>query len=251
VAVTLVWGSAVVTGASRGIGAAVARALGRAGAGVVVNYHSRAEQAEAVAAEIREAGGRAIAVQADVTSGDDIARLAETAHRELGEIAIVVSNASVQNERATFLELGWADYQRQIDATLKAFLFVAQAFLPEMIERGQGRLIGIGSTQTLSPNPGSHAYVTAKAGLTGMLRVLAKEVGEHGVTANLVTPGFTLTDRVHRLSEEFRQAYADRTPMRRIGVPEDVAAAVSYFASEEAQYVTGTDLLVDGGHALG
>lgn len=240
----------MVTGASRGIGAACAVALGRAGAGVVVNYHSAAEQAEAVAESIRADGGRAVAVQADVTSEEDVARMAETARREIGDIAIVVSNACFQNERLPFLEMPWDLYQRQIDGTLRGFVHVAKAFLPEMIERGRGRLIAMGSTQVLSPNPGSYAYVTAKSGLTGLVRSIAREVGEHGVTVNLVIPGFTATDRVHRLSEEFRQAYADRTPIRRLGASEDVAGAVCYLASEEAEYVTGTSLVVDGGHSI-
>lgn len=247
---SLVPGAAVVTGASRGIGAACAQALARAGAPVVVGYHSAANQAEEVVADIRAAGGRAVAVQGDVTRDGDVELLAETARAEFGDVSIVVSNASLQNERRPFMELTWDDYQRQLDGTLRAFMLLAQTFLPAMRERRAGRLIAMGSTQTLSPNPGSHAYVTAKSGLTGMVRAMAKEVGPDGVTVNVVVPGFTATDRVHRLPEEFRQAYADRTPMRRIGSSEDVAAAVCYLASEGAEYVTGTSLLVDGGHAL-
>lgn len=246
----LVPGAAVVTGASRGIGAACALALGRAGAPVAVGYHSAAEQAEAVAGEIRAAGGRAVAVQGDVSTGEGVAAIAERTRAELGEVSILVSNASFQNERKPFEEMLWEDYQRQIDGTLRAFVLLSQAFLPEMRARGQGRLIAMGSTQVLSPNPGSHAYVTAKSGLTGMVRAVAKEIGPAGVTVNLVIPGFTATDRVHRLPEEFRRAYADKTPMRRLGASEDVAAAVCYLASEEAQYVTGTSLVVDGGHSI-
>lgn len=216
----------------------------------MVGYHSAADEAGAVATAIREGGGRALAVQADVSSEDGVAALAEAARHELRPVSILVSNASFQNERKSFSDLTWVDYQRQLDGTLRAFLLLSQAFLPGMTEQGQGRLIAMGSTQVLAPNPGSHAYVTAKSGLTGMVRAIAKEVGPQGVTANLVIPGFTATDRVHRLPEEFRQAYADRTPMRRLGASEDVAAAVCYLASAEAQYVTGTSLLVDGGHTL-
>lgn len=246
----LVPGTAVVTGASRGIGAACALALGRGGADVVVGYHSAAAEAEAVAAAIRADGGRAVAVRGDVASEAGVAALVAAADEGLRPVSIVVSNASLQNERKSFPELTWADYQQQLDGTLKAFMLLAQAFLPAMTGQGHGRLIAMGSTQVLSPNPGSHAYVTAKSGLTGMVRAIAKEIGPQGVTVNLVIPGFTATDRVHRLPEEFRQAYADRTPMRRLGSSEDVAAAVCYLASEEAQYVTGTSLLLDGGHTL-
>jgi len=246
----LVPGAAVVTGGSRGIGAACALALARGGAPVAVGYQSAADRAEAVVAEIRTFGGRAVAVQGDVTHEGDVTRLVETAESELGPVSIVVSNASLQNERRSFLELTWDDYQRQLDGTLRAFFLLAQACLPGMRERRSGRLIAMGSTQTLAPNPGSHAYVAAKAGLTGMVRAIAKEVGPDGITVNGVVPGFTATDRVHRLPEEFRHAYAERTPMRRLGTSEDVAGAVCYLASEAAEYVTGTSLLVDGGHAL-
>jgi 3-oxoacyl-[acyl-carrier protein] reductase len=246
----LVPGAAVVTGASRGIGAACALALGRAGAGVAVGFHSAEAEAEAVAEQIREDGGRSVAIQSDVSTEEGVAALATRAHSDLGDVSIVVSNASFQNDRKPFLEMAWEDYQRQIDGTVRAFMLLAHAFLPGMQARGRGRLIAMGSTQVLSPNPGSHAYVTAKSALTGMVRALAKEIGPDGVTCNLVIPGFTATDRVHRLPEEFRQAYADKTPMRRLGASEDVAAAVCYFASEEAQYITGTSLLVDGGHTI-
>lgn len=246
----LVPGGAVVTGASRGIGAAIATALARAGAGVVVNFRVAGEQAEAVAGEIRREGGRAVAVQADVTNEEDVARLAETAHSEVGAIGILVSNAGVKLEFKSFAELTWDDYQHQLDGTLRAFFLLAKAFLPEMVECGQGRLIGVGSTSVDGPVPGLHPYTTAKAAQVGMLRALAKEVGPNGVTVNLVVPGYSATDRVALLSEEFTRSYAARNPLRRLGWPEDVAGAVCYLASEEAQYVTGANLLLDGGHAL-
>jgi 3-oxoacyl-[acyl-carrier protein] reductase len=246
----LVPGAAVVTGASRGIGAACAIALAQAGAPVTVGYHSAVDEAEAVVSRIGEGGGRAIAVQVDVASEKDVARLAERTHAELGPVSIVISNASFQNERKPFREMTWPDYQLQLDGTVRAFMHLAQAFLPDMTDAGSGRLIAIGSTQVHSPNPGSHAYVTAKSALTGMVRAIAKELGPDGITVNLVVPGFTATDRVHRLPEEFRKAYADKTPMRRLGTAEDVAAAVSYFASEVACQATGAVLFVDGGHTL-
>lgn len=247
---TLVPGAAVVTGASRGIGAACAVALARAGAPVAVGYRSAEAEAVAVVARIRDEGGRALAVQVDVASDGGVARLAERARAELGPVSIVVSNASSQNERKPFREMTWPDYQLQLDGTVRAFVLLGQAFLAEMTGARAGRLIAMGSTQTLSPNPGSHAYVAAKSALTGMVRSLAKELGPDGITVNLVVPGFTATDRVHRLSEEFRQAYAERTPMRRLGEPADVAGAVCYLASQEACYVTGATLLVEGGHTL-
>jgi 3-oxoacyl-[acyl-carrier protein] reductase len=246
----LVEGAAVVTGGSRGIGAAVARELARGGAGVVVCYRAAADRADDVVAAIRADGGRAVAVQADVTVPGDVDRLAEVARAEIGSVSIVVSNASPPNDRKPFLELTWDDVQVHVEGTLRAFFLLAQAFLPDMIERGAGRLIGLGSTQALHPLPGAYAYVTGKSGLEGLVRALAKEVGEHGVTVNLVTPGFTATDRVGRVSDQFRAAYAKSTPRRRLGEPDDVASAVRFLASAEATYVTGTSILVDGGHVL-
>lgn len=243
-------GSAVVTGASRGIGAACALALARDGAGVVVNYHSAREQAEEVAARARDAGGRALAIQADVTRRDDVARLLASTRDAFGPIGTIVSNAAVRLEFKPFSEHTWDDFQRHLDVTLRAFLLLAQACLPEMQGRGQGRLIAVGSTSVDGPVPGLPAYTTSKAALIGMVRSLAKEVGPSGVTVNVVVPGYSDTDRVALLSEAFTRGYAERNPRRRLGRSEDVAAAVSYLASEEAQYVTGTTLPVEGGHAL-
>ena len=248
---TLVPGVAVVTGASRGIGAACAAALAARGAPVVVNYRSSAELAESVAEAIRDSGGKAIAVRGDMTQPLDVARMREHAESELGPVRILVANAAEQNERKPFGDLSWDDFQRQLEVSLRQLLYLGQAFLPDMVARGCGRIIAIGSTQQDAPTLGSHAYATAKAALGGMTRALAKEVGEHGVTANVVVAGFTATDRVSRVAEEFRAAYVARTPLRRLGAPEDIAATVSWLASEEAGYVTGASFLVDGGHGLG
>jgi 3-oxoacyl-[acyl-carrier protein] reductase len=248
--VGLVHGGAVVTGASRGIGAAVAIALARAGADVVVHYNRSAEPAEAVVEVIRSEGGRAVAVQADLEREADVLRLAVTAQAALDEIGILVSNAAVPFAPMPLAELTWANFERELAVMPRAFFLLAQAFLPGMVKCGCGRLIAIGSTLVDVPVRGSYTYVTAKAGLGGIVRVLALEAGEHGTTVNLVVPGFTATDRAAGLSEESRQAYAARAPMGRLGTPEDVAAAVLFLASEEAQYVTGTSLLVDGGYDL-
>lgn len=246
----LVPGAAVVTGASRGIGAACALALGRAGAPVAVNFYVAREKAEAVAARIREAGGRAIAIQADVTQEADVARLVRTTRDELGPVGILVSNAAVRLEFKPFAEHMWDDFQHHLDVTLRAFLLLAQAYLSQMQERGQGRIVAVGSTSVEGPVPGLPAYTTSKAAQIGMVRALASEVGPRGVTVNLVVPGYCATDRVALLSEGFTRRYAERNPRGRLGLPEDVAGAVSYLASEEAEYVTGSILLVEGGHAL-
>lgn len=246
----LVAGGAVVTGASRGIGAAVATALGRAGADVVVNYHAHPEAAEGVVASIAATGRKAVAVQADLTREDDVRRLAETAQAELGEIGILVSNATLPFATKPFLDLAWDDFERELHVLDRAFFLLAQAFLPGMFERGRGRVIAIGSTQVRQPVRGAYTYATAKSALVGMMRVLALEAGRHGVTVNTVVPGYTATDRAAVLSAESRERYAARSPLGRLGDAEDAAAAVLYLAGEEARYVTGTELVVDGGHLL-
>jgi 3-oxoacyl-[acyl-carrier protein] reductase len=246
----LVSGGAVVTGASRGIGAAIALALGSAGAGVVVNYRSAVDEGESVARRIQAEGGRAVAVQADVADEADVARLAAAAHDEVGDIAIVVSGAATPVQRGPFAELAWADYQAQLETTAHGMFNLARVFLPGMVARGEGRLIGLSTTQVDQPLPGRHAYVTAKAALEGMLRALAVEIGSHGVTANYVVAGFTETERAATLPQAFKDAYAERTPMGRLGRLDDVVGAVLYLASREAAYVTGTGVRVDGGHGL-
>ena len=246
----LVPGGAVVTGASRGIGAAVATALGRSGADVVVNYHASPEAAAKVVAEIEAAGSRAVAVRADLGNEADVERLAETALAELGDVGIFVSNAVLPFAPQPFLDLAWADIQREVDVLNRAFVQLVHAFLPGMYERGVGRVIAIGSTIVQQAVPGAYAYATSKGGLAAMMRVLALEAGPRGVTVNTVVPGYTYTDRAVVLSAESRERYAARAPTGRLGTPEDAAGAVLYIASEQAQYVTGTELVVDGGHVL-
>lgn len=246
----LIPGGAVVTGASRGIGAAVAIALGRAGADVVVNYHASPEAAAKVVAEIEAGGGRAVAVQADLGKEEDVGRLADTALAELGEVGIFVSNAALPFAPKPFLELTWADIEREVYVLDRAFVQLVHTFLPGMYERGIGRVIAVGSTIVHQAVPGAYSYATAKGGLAAMMRVLAVEAGPRGVTVNTVVPGYTFTDRAAVLSAESRERYAARAPLGRLGTPEDTAGAILYIASEEAQYVTGTELVVDGGHVF-
>lgn len=243
-------GGAVVTGASRGIGAAAAIALGRAGADVVVNYCSHPEQAEEVVAAIRATGRRAVAVQGDLEREEDVLELADRARAELGHVGILVSNAALPFRTTPFLELSWADCERELHVVDRAFFLLARAFLPGMFERGSGRVIAIGSTQVRQPVRNAYAYASAKSWLGGLMRVLALEAGPHGVTVNTVVPGFTATDRAAVLPDEARERYAARAPLGRLGDAEDVAAAVVYLAGEEARYVTGAELVVDGGHLL-
>lgn len=239
-----------MTGASRGIGAACATVLARAGAPVVVNHRASRDEAGAVVERIVAAGGRAVAVQADVTAAADVERLAAAAEAQFGAVGIVVANAAAPNDKKPFLETSWDDFQRQLDASVRQAFLLAHAFLPGMVRHGSGRFVALGSTQALAPTRGSHAYATAKAALPGLIRTLAAEFGGAGVTANVVVAGFTRTERAERVPADVRQRYEERTPLGRLAAPEDVAHAVAYLASQEACYVTGATHVVDGGHAI-
>jgi 3-oxoacyl-[acyl-carrier protein] reductase len=245
---TAIPGGTIVTGGSRGIGAAIARAFGAAGSPVAVVYRSAEAEANGVIASIADGGGTAIAVQADITREEDVRALALEVGEKLGEISVIVSGAADPTQRLPFLELTWEDYQRQLDTTVRGLFLLGQSFVPGMSERGAGRIIGLSTTQVDAPLPGRHAYVTAKGALEAMVRALAVELGPTGITANVVVPGLVATERAAALSDEFKAAYIERTPTRRIATPGDVAAAVLYLASAEAANITGTSIRIDGGH---
>lgn len=242
--------NAVVTGAGSGLGAEIARCLARAGAGVAVNYCRNAAGAEAVAAEIRAAGGRAIAARADVTDAADVAALFAAARAELGPVTLVVNNAGREERLAGPLDLEWADYQRMLDLNLKAIHLTTQAAAPDMRAAGSGRVVNIGSVALNRPFPGSAAYVAAKGAMLGITRALAAELGPAGVTVNLVAPGWVPVERHASAPPEALEKLVRETPLGRHGVPADVAGVVLFYCSDLAGFVTGTALHVCGGHLL-
>ena len=229
--------TALVTGGSRGIGRAIAVEFARAGAEVVVGYRSGTEEAESVATEI---GGRA--VQADVADPEQAKALVE----EAGEIAILVNNAGLTRD-GVLARMTDADWRDVIETNLSSVFYTCRAASRGMMKRRGGAIVNISSIVGLRGNWGQTNYSASKAGIIGFTKSLARELGSRGVRANAVAPGYVKTRLTDELPEEARGAMLDNTPLGRLGDPEDVAGAVRFLCSDEASFITGEVLLVDGG----
>jgi 3-oxoacyl-[acyl-carrier protein] reductase len=235
-------GTAVVTGASRGIGAAIARALAAEGWPVVVNFRSGEDAAADVVRDIEGSGGRAQAVRADVGDAEQADGLLRDAEQAFGPVLVLVNNAGITAD-ALSPQLGDDAWQRVVDVNLTASFRLTRGALRPMLKARFGRIVNVASIVGLRANPGQANYAAAKAGLIGMTRTVAAEVARRGITVNAVAPGFIATDMTASLGDSL----AEHIPARRVGRPEEVAAAVRFLASDEASYVTGTTLTVDGG----
>jgi 3-oxoacyl-[acyl-carrier protein] reductase len=233
--------TALVTGGSKGIGAAIAKALAADGWLVAVNYRSDEDAAAKVVGEIEEAGGHAAAVHGDVANGapDDLFKSAE---EELGPVLALVNNAGV-NADGLAIQLDDEAWDRVIGTNLTAAFRLTRRAMRPMIKARYGRIVNIASVVGPRANAGQSNYAAAKAGLIGMTKTVAAEVARRGVTVNAVAPGFIETDMTKDLPDAVLQAI----PARRVGAPEEVGAAVRFLASDDAGYVTGTTLYVDGG----
>jgi 3-oxoacyl-[acyl-carrier protein] reductase len=229
--------TALVTGGSRGIGRAIALELGRAGANVLVGYRSGAEEAEAVAKEI---GGRA--VQGDVASPDDAKRLVE----EAGELHVLVNNAGITRD-GLIARMSDEDFDAVIAANLKGVFHTCRAAARGMMKRRSGAIVNVSSVVGLRGNPGQTNYAASKAGIIGFTKSLARELGTRGVRANVVAPGYVATALTGVLNDQQRDAIFANTPLGRLGEPQDIAGAVRFLCSDEASFITGEVLLVDGG----
>jgi glucose 1-dehydrogenase len=242
---------ALVTGASRGIGAAIARALAQAGATVALNYCRSSDRAEAVGAAIAQAGGRAITVRADVARSDEIDAMFDRIAAELGPVDILVNNAGIES-RGGALDFTEAEYDRILDTNLKGAFRCAQRALPGMKSRAWGRILNISSVHELKPTGFCAPYSLSKGGLLMLTRELALEFSPFGITVNSVTPGAIRTDMNREVlaNPAYEARIIAKTPARRIGEPSDVARAVLFLASPEARFITGASLFVDGGLSL-
>ena len=232
---------ALVTGGSRGIGAAISRELGRAGAKVAVNYRSGKEAAEEIAAEV---GG--VVVQADVSDPAQAQRLVEEAEELLGDIDCLVNNAGITRD-TLIARMSDEDWSAVIGTNLGGPFYTSRAVARKMMRRRSGSIVNLTSVVGLHGNPGQANYAAAKAGIIGLTKALARELGSRGVRVNAVAPGYIATELTNVLSEEIRGAILANTPLGRLGEPEDVAGTVRFLCSDEAAFVTGEVLLVDGG----
>ncbi len=228
---------ALVTGGSRGIGAAVARELASAGADVVVGYRAGADEAEALAGEI---GGRA--VQADVSSPEEAARLVD----EAGDLDILVNNAGLTRD-GLLARMTDDDWRTVIETNLSSVFYTCRAVVRPMMKKRAGAIVNVSSIVGVHGNAGQANYAASKAGIIGFTKSLARELGSRGVRANVVAPGYVTTRLTDVLPEEATQALLANTPLGRLGEPEDVARAVRFLCSQEASFITGEVLLVDGG----
>jgi NAD(P)-dependent dehydrogenase (short-subunit alcohol dehydrogenase family) len=245
--------TAIVTGSSRGIGRAVALRFARDGAKVTVNYVGNRDKAAAVAEEIREGGGEAIVVQADVSRREDAERLIAETIAAFGKVDILISNAGVVIDRP-FVESTDEDWTRAIETNLRGFFNVARAVLPHMIERQYGRIIATASCIAEVADFGGNTYsvcAASKGGIVSMLRPMAAEVARHGITVNAVSPGYIATEMLGEIDPAGLEAALRLVPMRRYGKPEEIAAAMAFLASDEAAYITGQTLRVNGGMSMG
>jgi len=235
---------ALVTGSGRGIGRVIALRLAEAGATVVVNDVS--ETAEAVAGEIQAMKRQSLAVIADVSKSPEANRLVEITVTEMGQLDILVNNAGITRDHL-LMRMSEEDWDSVLNVDLKSVFLCTRAVLKHMIKQRRGRIISIASIVGVVGNRGQANYAAAKAGIIGFTRTVAKEVASRGVTANAIAPGFIETEMTRQLEESWIQEIKKRIPVGYLGAPDDVAEAVAFLASEEARYITGHVLNVDGG----
>lgn len=237
---------ALVTGGSRGIGRAISVALARAGAFVAVNYRGNVEAAEETLREIREAGGEGTLLPFDVADPEAVDAAVTQLVKEQGRLDILVNNAGIALDQL-LMRVKPEEISRTFEANVAGAIYCAKAAIRPMMRKKYGRIIQISSVVAETGNPGQVVYSASKAALLGMTRTLAREYASRGITVNAVTPGFIETDMTAALPEAAREGIVSTTPVGRIGRPEEIAAAVLYLASDEAGYVTGQTLGVNGG----
>jgi 3-oxoacyl-[acyl-carrier protein] reductase len=242
---------AIVTGGAGGIGAAICRRLAEQGNDVIINYRSRGDQAQALAVELSQGSTRALAIQADVATEEGARALCSAARNNFGGVGILVNNAAPKINAQPFAASEWSDFETHLDVQLKGAYLLIKECVPYMTEAGWGRVISI-TSQVIDgpPSNGWTAYAVAKSALAMLSRYLAAELGPRGITVNCVSPGMTETSLIGDIPEKVQMMVARQTPLRRLATPLDVAAAVAHLASDDAAFVTGHTLRVNGGLAM-
>jgi 3-oxoacyl-[acyl-carrier protein] reductase len=236
----------LVTGASRGLGRAIALELGRQGHSIAVHYGRSAEDAHSVADQITSSGGSAVLVQGDLGSKDGAKAVATEASEKLGGLEVLINNAGITKD-GLVLRMKDEDWDAVLETNLAAPFALIRTALRGMMAAKWGRIVNVSSVVGLMGNPGQANYIASKAGLIGLTKAIAKEYGGKGITCNAVAPGFISSDMTDKLPENVRDSYLSSIPAGRFGNPEDVAAVVAFLASDAAGYVNGQTLAVDGG----
>ncbi len=240
---------ALVTGGGRGIGRAICQELAARGATVVVNYKRSAAAAEEIVAEMQNGPGMGRALQADVSDAEQVATLFKTISSEFGRIDILVNNAGMTRDNVIMM-MKPADFDVVIETNLRSCWLCCKTAARAMMRKRSGSIINISSVVGIAGNGGQSNYAASKAGIIGLTKSLAKEVAPRGIRVNAVAPGFVDTAMTADLSDEIRQQAIDAIPLGRMGAPQDIAKAVAFLASEEAAYITGQTLVVDGGMVM-
>jgi len=238
---------ALITGASRGIGAASAKALAHHGATVVINYIKSKDKAEELLDEIKKSGGNGIVFQADVREQSAVEAMVDFALKEFGKIDILVNNANINFPIKPFIELSWDEIEAKIMGEMKALYNCSQAVLKDMLHKKSGKLIFVSSSLSRFPGYGFSAHAAAKSAMDSIAKVMAMELGPLGITINVVGPGLTLTDATAGQPKEVHEQVAAITPLRRLGMPDDIAGVILFLASSLSDYLNGEYIPVTGG----
>lgn len=240
----------VISGATGQLGRTMVRTLSSCGANIIVHYHKNAAMAKALVEEVEGKGLKALAIKGDVTKLDDVLDMQKVIYQAMGAPDIIVNNAVIQYEWKTILEQDIVDYESQFRSCVLHNVNMAKAFVPAMKAKGYGRVIGINTECAMQNFPGQSAYVAGKRGMDGVLRILAKEVGEFGITVNQVAPGWTISDREREEGYIKGEEYAKTVPLKRRGTDQEIANVVAFLASDLSSYITGAYIPVCGGNVI-
>ncbi len=241
--------TAIVTGASRGIGREIALQLGREGAKVAVNYSGSKEKAEEVVALIQEAGGEAFAIQADVSNAESVKNLVDETIKTFGSLDILVNNAGITKDNL-LMRMKEDEWDSVIDTNLKGVFLCTKAVTRQMIRQRAGKIVNVASIVGVSGNPGQANYVAAKAGVIGLTKTSAKELASRNIYVNAVAPGFITTEMTDELPEDVKSQMLATIPLAKLGEAAHVAKTVLFLLSEDADYITGQTIHVDGGMVM-
>jgi 3-oxoacyl-[acyl-carrier protein] reductase len=240
---------AIVTGGATGIGLAISMQLAKDGFIVVVNYHSSAQAAQDLVKQIQANGGQALAVQANLSKVTEAEKLIQTTLETFQRLDVVVNNAGITDD-TLMLRMSESQFDRVIETNLKGVWAMCKYALKPLMQAGQGRIINIASVAGMMGNIGQANYAAAKAGVIGLSKTLAREMASRNLTVNVVAPGFIQTNMTANLSPQIKEAAIAMIPLKRFGLPEDIAQMVSFLASNRAQYITGQTFVVDGGMTM-